>query len=198
MTLLRRAPREVYRVYGEEEFFARVGHDVGFETAAPAHASGGVRLQRIAGAGMLLAATGAVGGLIAVGALSSTAAPRRRVGASLLAGARSLLSGHATGVRVWHPSAGAKDSGSHPSRRDVNSDPRRSRRDAVERRVTVARLVRRAMRARRTTGVRVAAVAERPSPAAAGPSSTYAAAPVTADAVTQAPRAGAAEFGFER
>jgi hypothetical protein len=84
MTLLRRAPREVYRVYGEEEFFA--------DTAAPvedfdaAHsASADAHRQRLAGATVLLAVVGAVGAAIAITTMSSMTAVRRRGGMRLSA-----------------------------------------------------------------------------------------------------------------
>jgi hypothetical protein len=87
MTLLRRAHREVYRVYSEEEFFACVDHDGRSERAG---AAGERRMHRVAGATVLLAATGAMGGLIAVTSLSTATGARRRAGASLLAATRSL------------------------------------------------------------------------------------------------------------
>ncbi len=70
--LLRRAPREVYRVYGEEEFFATAAD----ERSEPTDGAGEQRLQRVAGATVLLAAAGAVGGLIAITSLSTAAGAR--------------------------------------------------------------------------------------------------------------------------
>jgi hypothetical protein len=89
MTLLRRAPREVYRLYGEEEFFADAPLDerISMAPAGP----GGQQLQRLAGATMLLAAVGAVGGLIAITGVSSVAGARRRGGARLAAATGSAV-----------------------------------------------------------------------------------------------------------
>jgi hypothetical protein len=76
MTLLRRAPREVYRVYGEDEFLADPLCDERMRKL-PA-AAGARRLTRIAGATILVAAAGAVGGLIASTSTPSIAGNRRR------------------------------------------------------------------------------------------------------------------------
>ncbi len=63
--LLRRAPREVYRVYGHDDFLAdAIAHrDEPSKTRPPEARER--RLQRIAGTTMLLTAVGAVGGVIA-------------------------------------------------------------------------------------------------------------------------------------
>jgi hypothetical protein len=68
VTLLRRAPREVYRVYDEEEFFAcpvdpfadteRLVH-----TSLPRVVSRGLTLRRLAGSTMLIAVAGVLGSL---------------------------------------------------------------------------------------------------------------------------------------
>jgi hypothetical protein len=77
MTLLRRAPREVYRVYSEDEFFAAAapGEDQG--TASPPN-SASHQLQRIAGVTILLAVVGVVGGIVAITSMSRVAGARRR------------------------------------------------------------------------------------------------------------------------
>lgn len=76
MTLLRRAPREVYRVYSEAEFLANPLCD---ERMWRVDATAGVRrLNRIAGATVLVAAVGAVGALIAWTSTPSIAGSRRR------------------------------------------------------------------------------------------------------------------------
>jgi hypothetical protein len=92
MTVLRRAPREVYRVYGEDEFLARVADHRDVEPAAPASAQR--LLHRVAGTTMLLAAAGMVGGLVALTSLSSGAGSRRWIATGLLVagGARSAQS----------------------------------------------------------------------------------------------------------
>jgi len=63
VTSLRRAPREVYRLYDEEAFFA--GADQEERRKSATTPPGGRRLRRIAGTTTLLAAMGATGGLIA-------------------------------------------------------------------------------------------------------------------------------------
>lgn len=103
MTLLRRAPREVYRVYDEEQFLACAGHDEPFEAVS---ASGERRLQRVAGATMLVAVTGAVGGLVAITSLSSTAGGARR-SSGLLAAAGAALGARTVRAQMWQTPAKA-------------------------------------------------------------------------------------------
>jgi hypothetical protein len=64
MTLLRRRPREVYRVYSEEEYLGGAGTPLG--GTAQWHAGSGEehRLRRVAGVAMLAGVLGAVGGLV--------------------------------------------------------------------------------------------------------------------------------------
>jgi hypothetical protein len=80
---LGRAPREVYRVYNEREFFADGAHEERLEVERAV--AGGRRLQRLAGVTVLLAAVGAAGGLIVVASLPSRAGGRRRGGSRLAA-----------------------------------------------------------------------------------------------------------------
>jgi hypothetical protein len=96
MTLLRRAPREVYRLYSEDEFLG--GAVVDRRLDAPT-AGGEHRLRRVAGATMLLAAVGAVGGLVALSESSPATRSGRRAGAGLLALAGSLGSSRAAPAR---------------------------------------------------------------------------------------------------
>jgi hypothetical protein len=77
MTLLRRAPREVYRVYSEDEFFAAAAPDEDQGTASHPN-SAGHQLQRIAGVTILLAVVGVVGGIVAITSVSRVAGARRR------------------------------------------------------------------------------------------------------------------------
>jgi hypothetical protein len=77
MTLLRRAPREVYRVYSEDEFFAAATPDEDQGTVSHPN-SAGHQLQRIAGVTILLAVVGAVGGMVAITSVSRVAGARRR------------------------------------------------------------------------------------------------------------------------
>jgi hypothetical protein len=103
MTLLRRAPREVYRLYDEQEFFGQAAGEEPFQVAAP---QAGVRwLHRVAGATVLLAVTGAVGGVVAGAGPPSVKGGGRAVRSSLLAATGSLLAARA---RVSQEAAGAR------------------------------------------------------------------------------------------
>jgi hypothetical protein len=75
MTLLRRAPREVYRVYSEEEFFAETTPHAEHVDASRGNSER--QLQRLAGATVLLVTVGVVGGMIVVSIVSSPASRRR-------------------------------------------------------------------------------------------------------------------------
>jgi hypothetical protein len=76
MKLLRRAPREVYRVYSEDEFFAdTTPHAEHVE--APSPGSTERQLQRLAGATVLLVTVGVVGGMIVLTSVSTPASRRR-------------------------------------------------------------------------------------------------------------------------
>jgi hypothetical protein len=107
MTLLRRAPREVYRVYAEDEFFAS---QVADETFAVPSRGADRRLLRLAGGAMLLAAVGAVGGLVAITSLSSAPRVGRRRGSGLLAAAGLRGSSPLAGARVWQQPTSAPGS----------------------------------------------------------------------------------------
>jgi hypothetical protein len=100
MMLLRRRPREVYRVYSEDEYLDGAGAEVGagLEVAAvgtwppaaePARkAAGERRLRRVAGVAMLAGALGAVGGLVVMTSSWTNRGAGRRPG-SLVAAVRS-------------------------------------------------------------------------------------------------------------
>ncbi len=103
MTLLRRAPREVYRVYGEEEFLASAGMEETFEDLADSRDR---RMQRLAGATLLVAITGVAGGLVVVTSLPSAAGGTRRA-AGLLAVAGAVVRGRAAHAHAWRTSAAA-------------------------------------------------------------------------------------------
>jgi hypothetical protein len=79
VTLLRRAPREVYRIYSEEEFFDGAS---GMELFTPTSSSGRGerRLRRLAGAAMLAGAVGMTGGAVVLAGSRPTRGPGRRVG----------------------------------------------------------------------------------------------------------------------
>jgi hypothetical protein len=199
MTLLRRAPREVYRVYGEREFLADACHDERFEAALSEIWPR--RLQRVAGTTMLLAATGAVGGLIAITSLSSVAGDGRGVRADLLAATRSLISSRAGRAHVWREGPGS-DVPHRQSVPDRLADRIRNVRSAAARPSTAAVAV-------RHPTPPIQAAASRPTEAAtSGPTEAAAPAPieappasvarVTATASSQARQSGQSEFGFER
>jgi hypothetical protein len=90
MTLLRRRPREVYRVYSEEEYLGGAGTQLGgiaeWRAAEPELAEH--RLRRAAGVAMLAGVLGAVGGLVCLnlGRTHGGGAPGR---GSLLAATRT-------------------------------------------------------------------------------------------------------------
>jgi len=189
MTLLRRAPREVYRLYGEDEFLSCA--DAGgrseattdsFEVHVPA--AGRRALQRILGTTMLLATAGALGGLIALTTMPSAPRARRRATTGRLAGAGSFSSSRPVGLNA-RP---------RPASADVQPGVQaRARTPVAVRAVSLGR-GRRSPRAVRREVVDVAAarrigirtVAELPP----SPSSDRVSAP-------QQP-GGRAEFGFER
>ncbi len=191
MRLLGRAPREVYRVYSEEEFFAYVDGD---ERSEPAGAAGERRMQRVAGVTVLLAAAGAVGGVIAITSLSATTGGRRRVGAGLLAVTRSLMSAQATRTRVWRELPGS-DGSRQPSLHELGVARHTSRvmlmrRERARRSAAAARLVN-LSKAAATVAVREQST----TIAVAAPAQPVR---VTASAAVTSQQPGQAEFGFER
>ncbi len=215
MTLLRRAPREVYRVYDEDEFFASAG--IGQCGEAPAPELEG-RAHRVAGVTVLLAAVGAVTGLVVITSLSPAARAGRRAGARLSADGDAVGSSRPASTRIW---SGAADAGgSSIGDAATHVAPGRGGDSAtLARRVE---MVRRAAAARPATGSSKAAVARRldaavvhaPSVPSTAESSS-AAVSMTASATTAAggspgagtsgavassgaARSGQPEFGFER
>jgi hypothetical protein len=109
MRFLRRAPREVYRVYSEDEFLADPLCDTRAQPIRPV--AGGRRLSRIAGATVLVAAAGAVGGLIAGTSAPSLAGSRRRERQRTHSAVASIGSTGASRPRVWRTRAEAGPSG---------------------------------------------------------------------------------------
>jgi hypothetical protein len=195
--MLRRAPREVYRVYGEDEFLGRVADHRDIEPAAPASAQR--LLHRVAGTTMVLAAAGMVGGLVALTSLSSGSGARRRIATGLLAanglrGAQSRRSTRVAPAEVWREAAGARGS---------------YRRGAQHRTTRRMRVTRRAAQPARSpfdrpeppviTTDRTVPVADetqpRNAPIEAATSTNVAGATAVA---SQPQRPGQSEFGFER
>ncbi|MGO9762050.1 MAG: hypothetical protein ACLP1Q_12410 [Solirubrobacteraceae bacterium] len=212
MTLLRRAPREVYRVYGEDEFLAYAGRDERFEVAASA--SGERRLHRIAGATMLLAVTGAVSGLVAITSLSSATGARRRAGNGLLADAGAFAGTRTARADVWRESAVSDDSrrgrapsqGERLSRGQLVSRTRLVGRAAASRSAATPRHI---LASEQASATRVVAPVASTQPQPVVPSQTVAQPqpeePPTveqgqpaAQAQPAAQSAGQSEFGFER
>jgi hypothetical protein len=184
MTVLRRAPREVYRVYGEEDFLARVAEQQDIEPTASASAEG--LFHRIAGTTMLLAAAGLVGGLVALASLSSGTGTRRRIATGLLVaggsrGASSRRSTRVAPAEVLPEAAGAGGS--------------RRRAAQVAARVPIHRPEPRVVSPEEA--VPVADVAQPRSAPIEAVTSTRGSAGATAVA-SQPHRSGQPEFGFER
>jgi hypothetical protein len=73
VSILRRAPREIYRLYSEEEYLAGAAWE-----HEPAVASSGLQARRILSAALLLGALGAVAGLVATTGLSRLGGSTRR------------------------------------------------------------------------------------------------------------------------
>ena len=76
VTLLRRSPRAVYRVYSEEEYLAGVDPFADLGVSPVREARRGPRLQRIAGAAALTGAVGTVGGVIGLAGLHTHSGDR--------------------------------------------------------------------------------------------------------------------------
>lgn len=184
MTLLRRAPREVYRVYDEQDFFAADAREEHFQAEVQ---DTGVRwLQRAAGATVLLAVTTAVGGVVAVAGTRPVRGAGRRTGASLLAATGSRV---AVRARVWRAPAGSGGPRrqSSPVRRARGVRPAGARATGATGPRTKAR-------------PRLASASPRLRPvqgeAAETPASVARPVAVSASAGVHAP--GPPEFGFER
>jgi hypothetical protein len=200
MMRVRRAPREVYRVYSEDEFF---GEDEllagGVTDERHVRSAGGAdqRWHTAAGVTIAAAAIGAIGGVVALTWVASAPRGGRRATAGLLAAASSLAPSHLAGTHVWRGPSNAE--GARP-------------REMTVRRVAVARASRRA-------GAPVRAVSARRPPVvgtreqvtqtvAMTPTSYEAAAvarPLASAGAVSAPTAApqpahpaVSEFGFER
>jgi hypothetical protein len=197
MTALRRTPREVYRVFGEDEFLARVADHRDIEPAAPASAQR--LLHRVAGTTMLLAAAGMVGGLVALTSLSSGTDARRRIVAGLLAanGSRSAQprrSARLAPAEVWREAAGARGSYRRGAREPTTSGVRALRRAAQPARLPLDRPEPPVI-----TADRIVPVADEAQPRSAPIEAATSTNAAGATAVASQPRrSGQSEFGFER
>jgi hypothetical protein len=174
MTLLRRTPREVYRLFDEDEFFAGADRVERRERAITP--PGGRRLRRIAGTTTLLAAMGATGGVIALNRMVAVGGAGRPLTSGMLAGLGSSVPSRVGPRRAW-PHAGAA----------------RTRRLGSARRQT-SRVA--------TTTLSPPATAvdsEQPQRVTPAPRLTPAAQPDRAARTSSSPqRSGQSEFGFER
>jgi len=97
MTLMRRRPRAVYRVYTEEEYLAGVDALGDWQAPSPGEATRGRRLHRLAGAAALSGAVGTVVGVVGFAVLRAHPVARRAMAAELaaprpIATARTMIS----------------------------------------------------------------------------------------------------------
>jgi hypothetical protein len=109
MTLLRRGPREIYRVYGEAEFFDGAAD---IELFMPTSVSGGgdLRLRRLAGAALLAGAVGTMCGAVVLTSSRPARGSGRRVGnGAAQALARVRLVTRVQMQLAHNPAAGASD-----------------------------------------------------------------------------------------
>jgi hypothetical protein len=146
MMHVRRAPREVYRVYSEDEFFGGdelLSGGVADERRVRSAAGADQRWHTVAGVTIVAAALGAIGGVVALTWVAPAPRGGRRATAGLLlAAAGSLGPSNLAGTRVWR------------DRSNAESSPPRG--------VAVQRVA--AARARRRAGTPVRAVGARRSP----------------------------------
>jgi hypothetical protein len=191
MTTLQRSPREVYRVFDEDEFLVRGADQLGNAPATPVTAER--RLRRIAATTVLVAAAGAIGGLLAVAGVLSVSGARRRSRVRLFAAtglASSPSRAQSVGERHLTASGGSRDAAVRGRAKRVATS-RRSHlevRSVARRRALSGPAGGRAralasMAAPRSTSVEAAPSAGDTPPAADGP---------------QLQRASRTEFGFER
>lgn len=199
MRLPRRAPREVYRVYDEDEFFARADHD---ERLLEPSASGigERRLRRVAGATALLAVSGAVLGLVAIAGLPAPSGTRRRAGTNLLAATGSIAASRASLGQPRREPATSAASGRQSVRESASSRARVPVRRASPSpspsvRARAAEPPRRTLASAQQTTVIAMSPRGAASEAAASPSQPLR---TMASAAAAQQRSGQAEFGFER
>jgi hypothetical protein len=191
MSILRRASREVYRVYSEEAYLAGA-HELGEWYAPPV--TGGSherRLRRLGGAAAVTGAVGALGGVIAFMSIGARS-PARQVAGSVMAPTRG----------VPFTGGAARASGARRARASRTGVVRHP--GIVSRRVAVARSIVRvhaisagaahSASPRRMAGVRPASPARA---IAGGPAVVYETARGAPPEVPARSRTQS-EFGFER
>jgi hypothetical protein len=191
MTLLQRRPREVYRVFDEDEFLLGATHE---HRALSARTPGAERrARRIVAASALVAAAGALTALVALANILSVSGPRRRPGSRLSAatassGATPSSSTHVgTLAALRHP---MRFGGSRAVGAGVRSRRIRSRRRA---RADARSLLKRGG-PRRTLALVVAAAPRRTSVTPAAPAGRAS----SAAGGSQSLASDRPEFGFER
>jgi hypothetical protein len=200
MMRVRRAPREVYRVYSEEEFFGGdelLAGGVADERRVGSAGGGDQRWHTAAGVTIAAAAIGAIGGAVVLTWVASAPRDGRRATAGLLAAAGSLAPSHLAGTHVWRGPSNAE--GPRPRgvtmRRIAAAEPSRRAGTPV-----------RAARARRSPGIGVRgqvtqtlAMAPTTYEAAAVARPLASAGTLSAPTATAQPlHPAASEFGFER
>jgi hypothetical protein len=112
MMRVRRAPREVYRVYSEEEFFGGdelIAGGVADERDVSSAGGADQRWHTAAGVTIAAAAIGAIGGVVALTWGASAPRDGRRATTGLLAAAGSLAPSHLAGTHVWRGPSNAED-----------------------------------------------------------------------------------------
>ena len=200
MTRLRRRPRAVYRVYGEEEYLAGADALPAWDGPPSDESKHGRRLQRIAGAAALTGAVGTVGGVVGLAGLRAHAVDRRKIAERVVPSVRAgALRGHAS-------------TPAHVARRQIlhPSPPRRMRSHrSTPVRVSLGRASRAEMSAQaiavdasqRTPPHRseIDEIHDRPASAVQGTSTEAASAPQGPPPATPESRPRVqSEFGFER
>jgi hypothetical protein len=205
MTRLRRRPRAIYRVYGEEEYLAGADALPAREDAPPAEEpTHGRRLQRIAGAAALTGAVGTVGGVVGLAGLRTHARALDR---------REIAQRTAPPLRAAG-SRGHASPSSHLTRREIlhrypsrHAHARRARAERVSQRpasrVGAGARTMVVASASRETFARAAsappsASTETASATRGAPAETPSAAGETRPGATAARPAAQSEFGFER
>jgi hypothetical protein len=200
MTRLRRRPRAVYRVYGEDEYLAGVDALPAGEGSPSDEPTHGRRLQRIAGAAALTGAVGTVGGVVGLAGLRVHAGDRRELAARTVPSIRAAASrGHASAPahvarrQILHPSSPRRMHGRRSTAVGVSRGPM-SRADTFARAIAVD-----APQSAPAHRSEIDEISDRPSSAVQG-TSTEAVSAVQGPppAAPEARPRAQSEFGFER
>jgi hypothetical protein len=197
MTLLQRRPREVYRVFEEDEFLVGGMHEFRAPPAAPIASRPGVR--RIAAAAALVAASSALAGLLAIAEVLPVSSNRRRTVALRFASRGSAARPAPSSTHVEALAAPQQPGLSARARafnaRERYTCLRRSRRPRVDLRLVLARRA-----ASRALALALVA-APRSAPPAPAPAPEPESEPEHASSTvggSDPSSADSPEFGFER